>query len=198
MELLEDSFGKNGRKIWLRANGIDHSPIIPFHERKSISMERTFHKDTIDVTQVRASIQAMAESLAYQLRKADKLTSVVTVKIRYSDYKTYSRQLTIPYTSADHVLVAKSIELFHKLYHRRVLVRLIGVRFSGLTTGHYQIDLFDDSTKMLNLYESLDKIRNRFGEKSVIRASTMGTRTIGRANNPFNGEPPVLLAHRQA
>src|SRR5699024_7374673 len=148
VRVLEELLGKNGRKIWLRANGIDYSPIIPFHERKSISMERTFHKDTIDVTQVRATIQAMAESLAYQLRKADKLTSVITVKIRYSDYKIYSRQLTISYTNADHVLVTWVMELFHKLYHRRILIRLIGIRFSGLTIGHYQISLFDDSAKM--------------------------------------------------
>src|SRR5690625_2818065 len=65
VELLERVLGKNGRTIWLRANGIDHSPIIPFHERKSISMERTFHKDTIDIRKLHESIQAMAESLAY-------------------------------------------------------------------------------------------------------------------------------------
>lgn len=197
VELLEGVLGKNGRKIWLRANGIDHSPIIPFHERKSISMERTFHKDTIDVVRIRASIQAMAESLAYQLRRGGKLTSVISVKIRYSDYKTYSKQVKIPYTNADHTLAQKALELFQKLYQRRVLIRLIGVRFSGLVSGHYQISLFDDSEKMLDLYQSLDKIRNRFGEKSIMRASTMGTKTIGRVSNPFNGEPPVILAHRQ-
>lgn len=88
-------------------------------------------------------------------------------------------------------------ELFKQLYTRRVLVRLIGVRFSGLVEGHYQINLFDDSEEMLNLYNSLDTIRNRFGEKSVLRASALGARSIGRMGNPFDGEPPILLAHRQ-
>src|SRR5690625_89754 len=198
VELLERVLGKNGRTIWLRANGIDHSPIIPFHERKSISMERTFHKDTIDIRKLHESIQAMAESLAYQLRNGGKLTSVVTVKIRYSDYKTYSKQATISHTSADHILVAKALELFQKLYQRRVLIRLIGVRYSGLTNGHYQIDLFDDSEKMLNLYRSLDKIKNKYGERSIQKASTMAAKSIGGISNPFNGEPPVILAHRQA
>lgn len=197
VELLERVLGKNGRTIWLRANGIDHSPIIPFHERKSISMERTFNKDTIDVKRLQASIQAMAESLAYQLRNGGKLTSVVTVKIRYSDYKTYSKQTTIPHTSADHILVGKALELFQKLYQRRVLIRLIGVRFSGLADGYYQIDLFDDSEKMLNLYQSLDKIKNKYGERSIQKASTMHAHSIARMTNPFNGEPPVLLAHRK-
>src|SRR5690625_1193331 len=197
VELLERVLGKNGRTIWLRANGIDHSPIIPFHERKSISMERTFNKDTIDVKRLQASIQAMAESLAYQLRNGGKLTSVVNVKIRYSDYKTYSKQSTIPHTSADHILVAKALELFQKLYQRRVLIRLIGVRCSGVADGHYQIDLFDDSEKMLNLYQSLDKIKNKYGERSIYKASTMHAHSIARMSNPFNGEPPVLLAHRK-
>lgn len=197
VELLERVLGKNGRTIWLRANGIDHSPIIPFHERKSISMERTFNKDTIDVKRLQASIQAMAESLAYQLRNGGKLTSVVNVKIRYSDYKTYSKQSTISHTSADHILVARALELFQKLYQRRVLIRLIGVRFSGLADGHYQIDLFDDSEKMLNLYQSLDKIKNKYGERSIHKASTMHAHSIARMSNPFNGEPPVLLAHRK-
>ncbi|WP_283641610.1 DNA polymerase IV [Mesonia mobilis] len=197
LEMLERVLGKNGKLIWLRAQGIDHSPIIPFHERKSISMERTFNKDTIDVTRLKATIQAMAESLAYQLRNGNKLASTVTIKIRYSDYQTYSKQTKIPYTSADHILVPKALELFQNLYQRRVLIRLIGVRLSGIVGGNYQINLFDDSEKMLNLYQSLDKIKNRFGEKSVLRASTLGTRTIGGVQNPFNGEPPIVLAHRK-
>lgn len=197
VELLESVLGKNGKKIWLRANGIDHSPIVPFHERKSISMERTFHKDTIDMVKLKSSLQAMGESLAYQLRQGHKLTSIVTVKIRYSDYKTYSKQSKTAYTSADHILISKVMDLFHKLYQRRVLIRLIGVRYSGLVGGHHQINLFDDSEKMLKLYQSLDKIKNRYGEKSVLRATSLGARSIGRMKNPFNGEPPVILAHRK-
>lgn len=197
VEFVESVLGKNGRTIWRRANGIDQSPIIPFHERRSISMERTFHKDTTDLKRLRANIQAMTESLAYQLRNGEKLTSTLTVKIRYSDYKTHSKQKSIPYTSADHILVAKALDIFRKLYHRRVLIRLIGIRFSGLVSGSYQINLFDDSEKMLDLYQSLDKIRNRYGEKSIFRASTLGARSIRAGKKPFNGEPPVVLAHRQ-
>jgi len=197
LEIMESVLGKNGKTIWLRAQGIDHSPIIPFHERKSISMERTFNKDTIDIKRLKATLQAMAESLAYQLRNANKLASIVTVKIRYSDYQTYTKQSKIPYTSADHIFTPKTLELFDSLYQRRVLIRLIGLKFSGIVGGNYQINLFDDSEKMLQLYQSLDHIKNRFGERSVLRASTLDTRTIGGMQNPFNGEPPIVLAHRK-
>lgn len=197
IELLESVLGKNGRTLWKRANGIDVLPIVPFCERKSISMERTFAKDTTDIRYLRTCIQAMTESLAYQLRNGHKLTARLVVKIRYADYKTYSKQLSIPYTNADHILVPQTLALFEKLYARRVLIRLIGVRFSGLVGGHYQINLFEDSEKMLKLYHALDTIKNRFGEKSILRASTMNVRSIGRMKKPFNGEPPVILAHRK-
>ena len=197
VEMLESVLGKAGRTIWKRANGLDNTPIIPYHERKSISTERTFGRDTIDMVRLHATLAAMAESLAYQLRRGNKLTSVVSVKIRYSDYQTYSKQARISYTSADHILIPKVEALFKQLYSRRLLIRLIGVKFSGLVGGNYQINLFDDSQEMLNLYNSLDKIRERFGEHSVMRAVALGTKTIGRMGNPFNGEPPVVLAHRK-
>lgn len=197
VEVLESLFGKNGRTIWKRANGIDDSPIVPFHERKSISAERTFHKDTINMVQLHATLVAMAENLAFQLRRGNKLTSNVSVKIRYSDFQTYTKQAKISYTSADHIIIPKIVELFKQLYNRRLLIRLIGVKFTGLVGGHYQINLFDDSEKMLNLYSSLDKIRNRFGDHSIFKAVTLGGTSVGRMENPFNGEPPILHAHRQ-
>jgi DNA polymerase-4 len=196
MEMVQSVFGKNGVAIWKRANGIDNSPVVEYHERKGISNERTFGKDTIDVEKLKTIIRAMAENLAFQLRRGNKLTSVVAVKIRYSDFNTYTKQARIPYTSADHLLIPKVLELFDKLYDRRLLVRLVGVRFEGLTEGNYQINLFEDTSEMLNLYQAMDAIRNRYGERSVMRASTLGAKTIGAMMNPFNGEPPIVLAHR--
>ncbi len=196
VEMLESVLGKNGRAIWKNANGLDDRPIVLFHERKSISTERTFGRDTIDMEKLHATLNAMTESLSYQLRRGNKLTSCVSVKIRYSDFNTCSKQLKIPYTSADHILMPKVEELFEKLYSRRLLIRLIGVKFSDLAGGNYQINLFDDSEKMLNLYRSIDHIKTRFGEHSLMKAAAMGAKTIGRMNNPFNGEPPIVLAHR--
>jgi len=197
MDVMQRVLGKNGTVIWKRANGIDHTPVIPFWERKSISNERTFDKDTIDVIKLRGLLIAMTENLAYQLRRGEKLTACIAVKIRYSDFNTYTKQARIPYTSADHILIPKILELFKTLYNRRLLVRLIGIRFSHLVSGNYQINLFEDTEEALNLYQAMDHIRNRYGDKSVVRASAMGKNTIGRMHNPFNGQPLIVLAHRK-
>ena len=197
MEVMQRVLGANGGVIWKRANGIDNTPVIPFNERKSISTERTFDKDTIDVNRLRGILIAMTENLAYQLRRGEKLTACISVKIRYSDFNTYSKQMRIPYTSADHILIPKILDLFKNLYNRRLLVRLIGIRFSHLVSGNYQINLFDDTEEILSLYKAMDNIRKRYGDKSVLRASGMGAKTIGRMHNPFNGLPPVVLAHRK-
>ena len=195
VELMEKVLGKNGVSIWHKANGIDNSPIIPYHERKSISTERTFERDTIDVHKLKGILMAMTENLAFQLRRGNKLTACVTVKVRYSDFNTYTLQSRIPYTSADHILIPKVMELFNKLYNKRLLVRLIGVRYSHLVGGGYQINLFDDAEEMINLYHAMDKIRDKFGDRRIMRASGIEAKTIGRYN-PFTGEPPALLANR--
>jgi len=197
LEVMQRVLGKNGGVIWKRANGMDNTPVIPFCERKSISTERTFDKDTIDVIKLKGILIAMTENLAYQLRRGEKLTACIAVKIRYSDFNTYSKQLHIPYTSADHILIPKILELFKALYNRRLLVRLIGIRFSHLVSGNYQINLFDDTEEIVNLYHAMDHIRKRYGDKSVLRASGLGAKTIGRMVNPFNGQPPIILAHRR-
>ncbi|RZS92646.1 DNA polymerase IV [Aquimarina brevivitae] len=197
IEVMQGVLGYNGLTIWKRANGIDNTPVIPFSERKSISTERTFDNDTIDVYRLKSILTAMTENLSYQLRRGNKLTACIAVKIRYSDFNTYTKQLKIPYTSADHILLPKVQDLFDRLYQKRLLVRLIGVRFSHLVAGNYQINLFDDDEKQLNLYTAMDNIRERYGDRSIIRAASMGAKTIGRMQNPFNGKPPVVLAHRK-
>tara|TARA_B100000809_G_scaffold266633_1_gene330398 strand:- start:3856 stop:5070 length:1215 start_codon:yes stop_codon:yes gene_type:complete len=197
VELMVSALGANGMTIWKRAQGIDNAPLIPFHERKSISTERTFNKDTIDTARLRTTIFAMAENLAFQLRRANKLAGTLSIKIRYSDFNTYSKQVKITYSSADHTIIPKALELFEKLYNRRLLVRLVGVKFTDIVSGNYQINLFDDTEEMLSLYNAMDHVREKYGELSIMRASSLGAKTIGRFQNPFNGEPPVLLAHRK-
>jgi len=154
IELMEQVLGQNGIVIWKKANAIDNSPVEPYSERKSISTERTFDKDTIDVKQLKSILLSMAEKLAYQLRAEEKLTACVTVKIRYSDFNTYTMQARIPYTSLDHTLIEKVKELFDKLYQKRMLIRLIGVRFSHLIQGSYQYNLFEDCSEQLLLYQA--------------------------------------------
>jgi DNA polymerase-4 len=171
--MMEQVLGKSGVIIWKKANGIDDSAVRPYSEHKSISSERTFQKDTIDVVQLRLIIISMVEKLAFQLRKKQKLTGCVTVKIRYSNFDTHTRQKHIPYTSFDHVLMQLATDLFKKLYQRRMLIRLIGVKFSDLVYGVQQLDLFEDSPEMVSLYQAMDKIRLRFGSQSIKRATSL-------------------------
>jgi DNA polymerase-4 len=196
VQMMEHALGENGVSIWKKAQGIDPSPVVQHTERKSISTERTFDHDTIDVRKLKAIISAMAENLAYQLRRGGKLTGCVTVKIRFSDFQTQTLQRKISYTSADHQLMPLVAELFDRIYNRRLLVRLIGVRYSDLVTGCYQLSLFDDQVDYARLYQAMDRIRIRYGDRAVIRALGMEARTIGRWN-PFDGDAPPLLANRR-
>ncbi len=195
MELMHKVLGKNGLSIWKKANGIDNSPVIQYHERKSISTERTFGQDTTDIHKLKGLVIAMAENLAYQLRRGNKLTACVTFKIRYSDFQTYTQQQRIPYSAMDHTIIPVVLDLFQKLYNRRLLVRLIGVKFSHLVEGGHQINLFEDNEIHLNLSKAMDKMRERFGDRAVMSAAGMEAKTISRWN-PFTGEPPPLLANR--
>ena len=197
MELLFKTLQKPGIDLWKKAQGIDNRKVEPYQERKSIGSERTFEKDTIDVVKLRNIISAMAENLAYQLRKGDKLCACITVKVRYSDFNTHTLQAKIPYTSADHILIAKSLELFDKLYNRRVLIRLIGVRLSDLVSGGFQMNLFEDTEELANLYQAMDRLRNRYGNDAVKRANGLEIHSLGRSDNPFDGGPPLLLANRR-
>lgn len=196
IEMMDRAMGKTGIMIWNKAQGIDNSPVIAYHEKKSISLERTFQKDTIDVDKLKILIIAMAENLAFQLRQGDKLTACITVKIRYSDFNTYTLQKRIPYSSNDNTLISIAKELFEKLYNRRLLVRLVGVRCSHLVGGGHQINLFEDNVETLRLYQAMDKMRQRYGVNAVKRAKTMESNGLGRMN-PFNGMPPIILAHRR-
>ncbi len=185
-ELLQQVLGENGLHIWKKANGLDTSPVVPYNERQSISTESTFDKDTIDVVQLNRLLIHMTEKLAYQLRTANKLTACVTVKLRYADFNTYTMQSRIPYTAIDDVLIAKVKELFQKLYQKRMLIRLIGVRFSHLVQGAYQFSLFDDTPEKILLYDAMDRVRKRYGADAVKRASGMDFKER-HGMNPFNG-----------
>jgi DNA polymerase-4 len=196
-DLLEGALGQHGVELWKKAQGIDGSPVVQHNERKSISTERTFENDTIDVHKLKGILLAMAENLAFQLRRGNKLTSCVTVKIRYADFQTQTLQRKVTYTAADHQLIPLVSELFDRLFNRRILVRLIGIRYSDLVSGNHQLSLFDEGERYVELYRVMDRIRTRFGDRAVMRAVGLDARTIGMWN-PFSGEPPIPLANRKS
>jgi DNA polymerase-4 len=188
LKYLTSAFGKNGLVIREKADAIDHSPVVQYSEQKSVSTESTFENDTIDIPKLKSILIAMVEKIAFQLREQQKLASCVTVKIRYSNFDTETRQVHIPYTSSDQAILRVVQELFDKLYQRRMLIRLVGVRLSGLVHGSPQISLFEETAEAVSLYEQLDWIKHRFGHDKIMRATTLEvSNRIKRTMNPFKG-----------
>lgn len=169
--MMEKVLGQNGIVIWNKANGIDSTPVQAYWEQKSVSTERTFDKDTTDVQGMHSLLVHMVEKLAYELRQQRKLASCITIKIRYSNFDTHTLQKRIPYTSFDHQLIPVAHELFNRLYQRRMLIRLLGVRLTHLVQGTQQLNMFEDTPEMTSLYLAMDRLRNRYGRKSIQRAA---------------------------
>jgi DNA polymerase-4 len=170
VDMMETLLGKSGIELWRKANGLDESPVVPYYEQRSISTERTFQNDSIDMDYLHAELVRMTESIAFELRKQNRLTGCITVKLRYSNFDTFTRQTAIDHTNADHILLQTAQGLFDKLYDRRLLIRLVGIRFTRLVPGNYQIKLYEDTQEMIRLYQSIDSIKRRFGEKLLQRA----------------------------
>lgn len=171
-ESMQELLGKNGLNLWKKANGIDQNPVIPYSTKKSISTERTFDKDTQNIKELKSLLIVMVEKVAFQLREANLMCSTISVRIRYSNRDTETMQKKIAFTASDDVLIQYAHDLFDKLYHRRILLRLIGVKLSGLVHGNQQINLFQDNIKMIRLYQAMDRMKHRFGNPTLIRRAT--------------------------
>jgi DNA polymerase-4 len=179
IDTLEFAFGKWGRKLWEKANAIYDSPVEPYSEQKSISHENTFYEDSHDRSVLHRELVQLTEKTGYDLRQEERLTGCVTVKIRYTDFTTVSKQEVIDYTALDHILLAKVKDLFDKLYRKGEKVRLLGVRFSHLVPMTLQMNLFDDTAEKLELFKAVDEIKNVFGKGMIQKATGLNSRKQG-------------------
>lgn len=165
--LLHRAFGKNGLDMWEKAQAIDDSPVTPYRDAQSLSAERTLESDTTNMQRLHDLLRHLVSRLAFDLRNQGKLTACLTVKIRYADFNTFTRQKRIAPTAQDRILQQYARELFDQIYERRQFVRLIGVRLSRLAPGYTQLDLFDDTPAEVRLLQEMDHIRQRFGRDAV-------------------------------
>ncbi len=185
VDLLEFHLGKWGKRLWEKAHGIDHNPVEPYSEQKSLSHENTFHQDSNDITFLHTELVKLTEETAYDLRQEEKLTGCVTVKIRYANFETVSRQEVIDYTALDNVLLAKAKNLFTKLYRKGEKVRLLGVRFSQLVPMTLQMNLFDNAEEKMELFKAVDDIKKQFGNDMLKKAATLPSNSKGdTTSNP--------------
>ncbi len=176
-ELLEGTFGRHGQSLWEKSRGIDHRPIVPYRKQKSMSKETTLKEDTLDIRFIESTLISMTEKLAYKLRTDKKLCGCITVKVRYSDFNTYTKQKHITYTSLDRPLIDQAKALFNQLFQQRKMIRLIGIRFSKLVDGAPQVSLFDNYRQEIPLLKTMDEIRDRFGKYSIQRADGFNPKT---------------------
>ena len=165
IEHLEKIAGKWGEALWHKAHGRGSAEITTDWEQKSMSHENTFDTDYSDVDFLHKELVRLTEKTAYSLREDEKMTGCVTVKIRYSDFETTSRQETVDYTALDDVLIAKVKDLFNKTWQKGRPVRLLGVRFSHMIPITMQMSLFENNAEKLNLYKAVDDIKDRFAAK---------------------------------
>jgi DNA polymerase-4 len=160
VDQLEFYLGKCGKKLWEKAQGISHSPVEQYSEQESLSYETTFNEDSNDLTFLHTELVKLTEETAYDLRQEEKLMGCITIKLRYEDFTTVSKQEVIDYTALDNILLLKVKDLFNKLNRKGQKVRLLGVRFSHLVPMTVQMSLFDDPVEKLELFKAVDNIKN--------------------------------------
>ncbi len=171
-EELEEWLGKWGVDLWFKSQGIHAGEVAQYHEAKSVSSENTFEENKTNIPFLMSELVRLTEKIAYELRQDEKVAGCVSVKIRYHDFETTSRQTTVPYTCADDEIIPVVKELFNKLYKNGLPVRLLGVRLSELTNDAIQTNLFDDVERKTDLYKAIDNVKARFGKTSITRASS--------------------------
>jgi DNA polymerase-4 len=192
VENLLKIYGKTGTMLWHRARGISTSPVANYREEKSVSVERTFDTDTTDITFLQSALFVLTEKLSYDLRKLNRLTSCITVKVRYDDFSTTSRQQTVDYSLSSKYLIEMSATLFKNLYDTSRPVRLIGVRFSQLIHSNTQFELFNDKEEENNLYKAIDAVKGKYGTGKLILARGIDLGNVKR-NSDVSGEMKELV-----
>ncbi|MDO6821324.1 DNA polymerase IV [Zobellia sp. 1_MG-2023] len=165
--VLQKMLGKRGDIIWQHANGIDREPVTPYIEKQAVYMEHDFEMDCIDIHIISARLMTMVEQLAFKLRQDNLVTARVIVKVKYNNLDTETKHSRISYTSLDHILKKEVRLLFSRLYHRRMRLVKVGVRFTDIVSGAHQINLFEDTGEILSLYHALDSIRKKYGVNSI-------------------------------
>lgn len=166
-------FGKHGEEMARHARGIDERPVTPEHETKSISKETTFAHDVGDGDELRRTLTRLAEGVGRQLRKEDLAGSTVRIKLRWSDFTTLTRQITLPSpVDQDDEIAAAALALFDRHWPPSRPVRLIGVGVSGFERQERQLGLWDapKSEQQRRLQDALDALRDRFGDQVIKRA----------------------------
>ena len=164
----------SGEGLFRASHGIDESVVTPEHEAKSLSREETFARDVRDEAILRRELLRLSDEVAWRLRRHHLRARTVTLKLRYADFSTLTRQTTLSDpTDSGPVIDAHAAVLLEQAWDRRP-VRLIGVGGSNLVQGGRQLSLFEEADgRQGQLEAALDHIRERYGESAIRRASLL-------------------------
>lgn len=177
---LSSRFGKIGRDMWRHANGIDHRSVDSSSQSKSISKEVTFAVDVRDENKLKQTLRRLSDGVGRQTRKSGLYGSTVKIKLRWSDFTTLTRQLTLDNpTDRDDEIYRCAETLFTQFWTQGRAVRLIGVGLSGFVEPNRQLGLWDDpeaEKQADELQSTLDKLKDKFGESMIKRASDLNYR----------------------
>jgi len=172
---LEAQFGRRGRDLYRQARGIDDSPVVVEREEKSLSRETTFAHDIGDRRVLRKKLRILSESVARQLRKRGLRGRTVKLKLRYSDFETLTRQVTMSSpTDLEQVIFDQAAKLLDTAWNRSRQVRLIGVGVTKLEAEQRQLSLFEGAgdgrtEKLRRLTKYVDQIREKYGDGAIRR-----------------------------
>jgi DNA polymerase-4 len=162
------ALGKFGIDLWKKANGCGTEYLTIEREQKSISKETTFSSDVNSKNLVENILFEISGKICQTLRDNNFHASTVTVKIRYSDFKTITRSQSIKHTNDDKTIFDTALDIFRKSYTRRVSLRLIGIKLTGFSLSYYQENLFDRTeAARKKLIEAVNSIRNKYGYASI-------------------------------
>jgi DNA polymerase IV len=180
---LARRFGQHGEDLARRALGIDDRPIVTERAAKSISQETTFARDVIDRATLERTLREQAAEIAQKLRRNDLMGTTVKLKIRWPDFTTPTRQLTLAQPTDDEEEIAEAaLRLFQQIWPRGQAVRLLGVGVSGLGSPLRQLSLWDapaaatpeEMARQQRVQTALAAIQARFGAGALRRASELG------------------------
>jgi DNA polymerase-4 len=173
---LKSRFGTFGEMLHRNANGIDNSQVTPPEEAKSISRETTFNEDTHDNVFLSATLRYQAEKVGADLRKSGKQAKCVSIKVRYADFTTITRQRTLlQATDMDQIIFQTGNELLQKTVEdNRLAIRLIGIGVSSLSEPGMQLSLINSSEHRLEkLNRAVDRIRSKYGFAAIQTGRTI-------------------------
>ena len=176
-DMLSRRFGKPGRDMWHHANAIDPSPVLPLPTQKSTGRQMTFQSDTNDEAELKLTLRRLSAEVGRQVRRAGLCGRTVTLTLRWEDYSTFTRQMTLhnPIDRDDQIYAA-AVDLFDRFWLRGELVRLIGVGLSKFDKRYWQLGVWEDQEaqkKAADLQAVLDKLWDKYGEKSILPASDL-------------------------